>query len=87
METKKVRILVDMQIDGIAYKCNDVVNLDADKAKSLNKEGVVDISSAAVKYCVEEMGAEIIDHEKPQAEPAPPSPDPVDGDTAPAGPV
>jgi hypothetical protein len=71
MKTKEVRILVGMSIDGVEYKCNDVVNLNADKADALSIEGMVDAAAAAVKYCVKELGAKVIEHEKTEAPPPP----------------
>jgi hypothetical protein len=45
-ESKKVKARV--LVDGAHGKCNDVIEIDADEAKSL--EGIVDTNPAAVKY-------------------------------------
>ena len=62
MENKKARLLVSTSIDGVAYGCNQVVSFSADQAKALAKEGIVDTTAAAVNYCVNELGAKVVEH-------------------------
>lgn len=56
----KVRILVATYIGGVLYKPNQVVDLPASIAKPLHADGQVDPDKAAVAYCVNELGAEVI---------------------------
>lgn len=65
MALKKARILSNIQLDGIDYKPNQVIEADADLIKAQVKAGTVDDSSAAVKYCVEELDAKVIQHAAP----------------------
>lgn len=74
MANKKVRILVDQNIDGVAYRCNDVVDLSVALAKPLLELGAADDNKAAVAYCLNELGATVIVHQSPAVEePAPPA--------------
>ncbi len=85
MSNKKVRILVDQQIAGAPYRCNDVVDLPAEIAKPLLDQGSVDDNKAAVSYCVNELGATVIAHQSPVVEePAAPVADPADPPEDPA---
>lgn len=78
MANKKVRILVDQQIDGIPYRCNDVVDLPAELAKPLLEQGAIDDNKAAVAYCLNDLGATVIAHQSPVVEdPAAPATDPA----------
>lgn len=73
MSVKKVRILMCQEIEGIEYPVNAVVALDDGLVKSLVKEGLVDPSKAAVDYCINELGARVIEHSVEDAAlPAPP---------------
>jgi hypothetical protein len=55
-KTKKtpVRLLVDQDINGKNYKCNQVVILDADQAAALVEQGIADSSKAAVEYALKQ---------------------------------
>ena len=66
MANKKIRILVDQQIDGIPYRCNDVVDLPAELAKPLLEQGAIDDNKAAVAYCLNDLGATVIAHRCPR---------------------
>ena len=68
MATRKVRVLVDQPIEGIPYRCNDVVELPAELAKPLLDQGAIDDNKAAVAYCVTELGREVIVHVTPVVE-------------------
>ena len=70
MATKKVRILADCLIDGVAYKSNQLVEIDAEIVKPHIKEGNVDAAKDAVDYCLSE-GVELVTHVSPAAEDAP----------------
>lgn len=65
MAIKKARVLSDIRLDGIDYKPNQVIEADADLIKAQVKVGTVDDSPAAVKYCVEELNAKVIQHATP----------------------
>jgi hypothetical protein len=61
---KRVRILVDRTVEGLQYKANQVVDFPESIAKQLIETGEVDDSKGAVKYCMEQLGAEPIVHEE-----------------------
>jgi hypothetical protein len=66
----KVRVLVDITVDGKSYKPNDAVAFEAGKARSLEKAGQVDSNSEAVAYVLSQ-GAKVVEHEvAAEAEPA-----------------
>lgn len=69
----KVRILADVNVHGVDYKPNQVVDLPADTAKQLAAAGNADASKEAVAYCVDELKVEVIVHQKPAAADAHPS--------------
>lgn len=60
MSKKKCRVLVDVVIDGISYRANQVINIEAVLAKPYLGESLDD-APEAVKYATGE-GAEIIEH-------------------------
>lgn len=62
MANKKARILVDKNIDGVHYKCNQVIDADSALIKELVKEGAADDHPDAVKHCIDNEGAEPILH-------------------------
>lgn len=68
MATKKARILVDTTVDGIPYKCNNVIEADESVIKDLVKSGEADASAPAVKYMLEEAGADVIKHASPDTD-------------------
>ena len=51
-ELMKIRLLVDAVIDGIAYKCDSPLEVDAKTAANLIKSGVADGDVAAVGYAL-----------------------------------
>lgn len=62
-KTVRARVLVDVEIEGKKYVCGrHVVEIDGDVAKSFVKDGALDTSAAAVKYALEEGGAEVVVH-------------------------
>jgi len=61
MSKKKYRVLSDTYIEGVNYKPNDVVMID-DKVGDAFES--LDASEEAVKYCVKELKADPVDHEK-----------------------
>lgn len=63
MAKKQARILYQVLIAGLAYACNDVIEADEALIKKLEKEGRADSKAAAVKYCVDTLGAEVKDHD------------------------
>lgn len=65
MANKKARILVDKLIDGVQYKCNQVIDADSALIKELVKEGAVDDHPSAVKHCTDNEGEEPILHQSP----------------------
>jgi hypothetical protein len=70
MARVKARILADTTIDGVGYKVNQVVAFDEKHAEQLKEAGAIDTSAAAVKYCVEELDAEPVEHAAAEAKPA-----------------
>jgi hypothetical protein len=58
----KVRVLVDITVDGKSYKPNDAVAFEAGKVRSLEKAGQVDSNSEAVAYVLSQ-GAKVVEHE------------------------
>lgn len=65
MALKKIRILAACDVEGAAYRVNQVVQLDAALAKPLVKDGLADDSKAAVDYCLNDLHAVVIDHVSP----------------------
>lgn len=63
----KVRILTDVNVQGVDYKPNQVVDVPAAIAKQLAGAGSADASADAVAYCVDELKAEVIVHQKPES--------------------
>lgn len=67
MATKKTRssarILVETPIDDVTYKPNQVIEADVEVIKALVKTGNADDSAAAIKYCVNDLKAELIQHQ------------------------
>lgn len=72
----KARILMSTRIDDIDYQPNQVVDFPAAMARALAKEGVVDANADAVGFCIDQLGAVVVQHQSP-AEPAPAEPAPV----------
>ena len=62
MTTKTVRILRPDHVEGVSYKPNQLVDMDASLAKGLEKSGTADGSKASIKYC-KDQGVEVIPHE------------------------
>jgi len=58
-----VRILCDTRIDETPYRCDDVVELDADKAAGIIKSGDADPNKDAVAYATTELVRPIIKHQ------------------------
>lgn len=52
MEKTRVRVLVDVAINGITYHPDDVVDLPLETAKAHSKEGDVDPNPDAVAYAL-----------------------------------
>ena len=65
MAIKIARILSAILLDGIDYKPNQVIEADAEIIKGQVKSGTVDDSPSAVKYCVEELNAKVVQHATP----------------------
>lgn len=61
MATKKARMLVDHDVEGLRYKCNSIIEADAAIIKQLVKDGMADDTAAAVKH-LEGEGVEAIVH-------------------------
>lgn len=66
----KARILTATPIDGAHYKADQVVVFEEKHAKALEATGAIDTSPAAVKYCVDELKAKVVEH-APKEDPAP----------------
>ena len=64
MATKKtqVRLLIDQPVDGVSYRANQVINLDAATAKTLVDGGQADDAKAAVEYALSLPDAVVIEH-------------------------
>jgi len=50
MANKQARALTDGVVNGVAFRCNDVVEGDAKVIAGLESGGQVDSNNAAVKY-------------------------------------
>ena len=61
----KARVLVACGIGGLSLTPNQVVDLPAELAKVHVKQGEIDTSKAAVDYCINELGAEVIVYKVP----------------------
>lgn len=70
MANKKARILVDTFVDGVPYKCNQIIEAEESVIKDLVKAGEADASAPAVKYMLEEAGADVVKHASPVADKA-----------------
>lgn len=60
---RKVRVLVDVELDGVKYKPNHLVSFPEALAKVLIDQGQADASKGAVAYCEGELGLKAIPHE------------------------
>jgi hypothetical protein len=60
---RKVRMLVDVELDGVKYKPNHVVAFPEALGKTLIDSGQADGSRESVAYCEKELGAKLITHE------------------------
>jgi hypothetical protein len=60
---KTVRLLLDQQIEGLQYKCNQVVEMAPALAKGLVANALADDSKAGIDYCINDLGAKVIVHE------------------------
>ena len=63
----KVRILADVNVQGVDYKPNQVVDFPAGIAKQLAAAGNADASAEAVAYCTDELKSEVVVHQKPES--------------------
>lgn len=68
---KRVRMLADMQVDGLQYKTNQIVDFPDAIAKTLTasnpEQGLTpqaDASAAGIEYCARDLKAEPIVHEE-----------------------
>lgn len=57
------RVLVDFPLEGLQYKCDQVVKLPYDVAKALQANGIVDTHKDAVAYALSENGNKVLTHE------------------------
>lgn len=69
MPAKKVRLLLDQEIDGIQYTADTALEIDAARAKILVKDGNADDDKPAVEYALS-LGALVV-HAAAPAEPEP----------------
>lgn len=58
-QKKPVRLLVDQDINGKSYKCNQAVILDPAHADGLVKNGMADDAKPAVEYAIKQTGEAI----------------------------
>jgi hypothetical protein len=61
-----VRVLLDHPVDGVKYKCGDVVVFPDDIRKSLVDNGVVDTHPDAIAHATDVEGREVQTHQKPE---------------------
>ncbi len=59
---KKVRVLADVVIEGVTYRANDVISIDAQLWAQYVDIAALDASPEAVQYCEAELGAAARDH-------------------------
>lgn len=57
------RVLVDFQLEGLQYKCDQVVKLPDDVAKALQANGIIDTHKDAVAYATAENEGRVLVHE------------------------
>lgn len=65
MALKKIRILAACDVEGAAYRVNQLVSIAAGLARPLIKDGLADDAKAAVDYCINELAGVVIDHISP----------------------
>lgn len=56
-----VRTMIDTPIEGVPYKCNQLVEIDENIAKA--HKSVLDTSKEGIEYCKSEK-IEVVKHEK-----------------------
>lgn len=59
----QARVLVDFPLEGLQYKCDQVVKLPDDVAKALQANGIIDTHKDAVAYALSENGNKVLVHE------------------------
>jgi hypothetical protein len=62
----KARILVSFRLEGKDYKPNQLVDFPPETADALKKQGQIDTSAAAVRYCTDTLKATLITHASPE---------------------
>lgn len=60
-KTVKARVLLDVSIDGVIYRADQVVEFDEGLAKQAKEGGQIDDHPDAVAYCLKN-GAEVVAH-------------------------
>jgi hypothetical protein len=58
-----VRVLVDLMVEGLSYKTNQVVDFPEKVIRDHVQHGSVDASPEAVDYCKSELKATVLVHE------------------------
>ena len=56
------RIISAVKLDGVDYTPNQVVEFPTAMLTILKDQGVIDRSKAAVDYCLNELGAQVVAH-------------------------
>jgi len=67
--TKLIRLLTDKDIDGIKYRCNDLVEIDEDVAKALEDDGAADGHEIAIEYVMAVERREVLKHPEGENKP------------------
>ena len=57
------RIISAVKLDGVDYTPNQVVEFPTAMLTILKDQGVIDPSKAAVDYCLNELGAQVVAHD------------------------
>lgn len=60
---KRVRMLFDHEVDGLRYRCDQVVDFPNDVARELVNVGAADASKEAVAFATKESGGKVLVHE------------------------
>jgi hypothetical protein len=68
IKVKEARVLSEVNLEGILYQANQVLEADADIVAQLEESGFLDTSKASIDYCKKELGAATIKHATPIVE-------------------
>ncbi|HQU63335.1 MAG TPA: hypothetical protein PKY85_09340 [Nitrosomonas sp.] len=64
MAKKKARVILSCTIEGVDLEPNTLISADESLLEQAEKDGAIDTSAAAVKYCAKEFGGAALAIEK-----------------------